>query len=96
MSDGDEYYGTGALEDIGVTDPTDADTDGDGIGDGEEGVEDEDGYVTDPLDADSDDDGLPPGPAEGRRHLGTLLRVVLRGYPIRHGIKVSPPSGSRR
>jgi len=43
------------------TDPLDADTDGDGLSDGEELSPGQDGWVTDPLDADSDDDGLSDG-----------------------------------
>ena len=43
------------------TDFRDADTDGDGIPDGEETVPGRDGFATDPLDLDSDDDGLSDG-----------------------------------
>ena len=43
------------------TDPRAADTDRDGIPDGEEVVPGADGHVTDPLDADTDDDGIPDG-----------------------------------
>ncbi len=40
------------------TKPNEADTDRDGLSDGEEFVPGEDGFVTDPLDEDTDDDGV--------------------------------------
>ena len=43
------------------TDPLDADSDDDGISDGDEA-----GYNTDPLDADTDNDGLPDGLEVGK------------------------------
>ncbi len=43
------------------TDPFDADTDNDGIADGEETIAGADGYVTNPLAADSDGDGFIDG-----------------------------------
>ncbi|MEM7246790.1 MAG: hypothetical protein AAF533_15670 [Acidobacteriota bacterium] len=42
-------------------DPTMADSDGDGIDDGEEVLEGADGFATDPLDVDTDDDGIADG-----------------------------------
>jgi len=47
------------------TDPNDADSDDDGIGDGEEVYPGADGYVTDPLDEDSDGDGVQDGTETG-------------------------------
>src|SRR5215831_3953865 len=43
------------------TDPRNADTDGDGISDGEEVTPGADGYITNPLLSDTDGDGLPDG-----------------------------------
>ncbi len=47
------------------TDPLDADSDDDGISDGEEVVAGADGFVTDPLNPDSDGDGLQDGTETG-------------------------------
>ncbi|MDX1998703.1 MAG: Ig-like domain-containing protein [Thermoanaerobaculia bacterium] len=58
-ADGD---GLDNLAEFGLgTDPRDADSDGDGIFDGEEVVAGADGFVTNPLLADSDGDGVPDG-----------------------------------
>ncbi|MBR9911261.1 MAG: hypothetical protein GYB33_13010 [Gammaproteobacteria bacterium] len=54
--------GLSALEEYNLgTNPLRADTDGDGINDGEEVVAGADGYITNPLLADSDGDGLSDG-----------------------------------
>ncbi|NMB77054.1 MAG: DUF11 domain-containing protein [Myxococcales bacterium] len=53
---------TNAQEAALGTDPDDADSDDDGLSDGEE----ESAFVTDPLDFDSDDDGLSDGQEAGR------------------------------
>ncbi len=52
-------------EDLIGTDPNDADSDDDGIGDGEEVNPGADGFVTDPLDPDTDGDGLQDGTETG-------------------------------
>ncbi|MEM7246798.1 MAG: hypothetical protein AAF533_15710 [Acidobacteriota bacterium] len=62
--DDDDADGDGlpaALETLAGTDPANADTDGDGLVDGEELSPGEDGWETLPLDADGDDDGLSDG-----------------------------------
>ena len=48
-----------------MTDPLDADTDDDGIADGEEVTLGADGYQTNPTDADTDNDGLMDGTEAG-------------------------------
>lgn len=54
--------GLSALDEFEAgTDPNVADSDGDGINDGEELVEGEDGFVSDPLAFDTDGDGLSDG-----------------------------------
>ncbi len=54
--------GLSALEEFELnTDPNVADTDGDGIDDGEEVVLGEDGFISDPTIADTDGDGLSDG-----------------------------------
>ena len=50
-----------AVEPAFGTDPASADTDGDGLGDGEEIAPRADGATTDPRDADTDDDGASDG-----------------------------------
>lgn len=62
-SDGDGA--TDAAENAAGTDPLDADSDDDGILDGEELVIGADGFLTDPLDWDSDGDGLSDGQETG-------------------------------
>ena len=60
--DDDDLDGIPDIEEINNgTDPCDADTDNDGLNDGEESVDGTDGYVTNPLDADTDDDALSDG-----------------------------------
>jgi len=72
------------IDDVDDTDPSDVDTDGDGLTDGEEvygdgGVfgRDWSGMPTDPSDPDSDDDGMPDG-WETNFTMGWLNRTGVR------------------
>lgn len=79
-SDGD---GLSNIDEVGPkTDPSRADTDFDGINDGEEIITGTDGFVTDPLKLDSDGDGFQDG-----------LEVALTSDPLKNTSlpNLSPP-----